>query len=136
VSRDPEVEKVECTLALAKYLELDPEVLDPFGLACSMFFAGIDTQAADPRALADVEAELVLVRKRATYQTEPKPRRMPNFSGEPRAHNRPRPDPATPARRKGDAEDACLAADLEAEARRARDRERAQRAAAHQHPWE
>lgn len=50
-----------------------------------------------------------------------------------RAKHRSRTDPATPARRKGDAEDTALAADVEAEARRARDRDRAQRAPAHQH---
>lgn len=49
------------------------------------------------------------------------------------AQHRTRTDPATPARRKGDPEDAALAADLEAEAGRARDRDRAQRALSHQH---
>ena len=135
MTRDADVLKVECTLALARYLESDPGVLDPFGLACAMFFAGIDTQAADPRELAEVEAELLQVRERTAIQP-PRPRRVPNFSGEPRAHNRPGTDSATPARRKSDAEGAALAADLEAQARLARDRERAQRAAAHQHPWE
>jgi hypothetical protein len=133
MSRDAEVLRIECTLALARYLEVDPGVLDPFGLACSMFFAGADAQEADPRELAEVEAELLRVRERTAIQP-PKPRRVPNFSGEARAHNRPGTDPATPARRKGDEADATLAADLEAEARRARDRERQQRAAAHQHP--
>jgi hypothetical protein len=139
MSRDPEVLKVECTLALAKCLEADPEVIDPFGLACGMFFAAIDAMTAEPREMADVEAELLKVRERSALNRlpqAPRPRRKPEFSGEGHAHNRPRPDPATPARRKGDTQDATLAADLEAEARRARDRERQQRAAAHQHPWE
>lgn len=49
-------------------------------------------------------------------------------------HRRPQPEAFTPARRKGDPEDAALAADVEAQARlaRDRDRERRQRAAAHE----
>lgn len=50
-----------------------------------------------------------------------------------RAKHRSGTDTSAPARRKGDVQDAALAADVEAETRRARDRDRAQRALAHQH---
>jgi hypothetical protein len=134
VTHDPEALKVECTLAIARCLEADPLLCDPWGLACAMFFAGVDVQAAEPRALAMVDAELLQVRERTGYQVK-QPRRAPNFAGEPHAkHRRPESTPDAPARRKSDAEDAvALAADLEAEAGRARDRDRARRAAADQH---
>jgi hypothetical protein len=127
VTHDPGALKVECTLAIAKCLESDPLMCDPWGLACAMFFAAVDVMLAEPRPLAEAEAELLKVRERAGYQIN-RPRRVPNFAGELHAQHR-RPEPATdaPARRASDKADTTLAADVEAEARRARDRDRARR---------
>ena len=132
MTHDTEVLKMECTLAIAKGLESDPLMCDPWALACGMFFAGIDVHAAEPRALVEVEAELLQVRERVGYQIASQ-RDVPNFAGERHAqHRRPEPANPTPSRRKADEADA-LAADLEAEAGRARDRDRRQRQAAHEH---
>lgn len=46
--------QAECTLALNRCLLRDPDVNDPFGLACAMFFAGMDAQIAS-RELVVVE---------------------------------------------------------------------------------
>lgn len=121
MTHDSEALKAECTLALSRCLEADPAVLDPYTLACGMFFAGVDAQSAQPRAMAEIEAEILLVRSR--------------LSGASNANNRSGTDPAAPTRRKSDFA-ATVDADVEAETRRARDRDRAQRAAAHQHPGE
>lgn len=78
--------QAECTLALNLCLISDPDVLDPFGLACAMFFAGIDAQIAD-RELVDVELELMASRERLEQiladriRDRVKPRRKPNFGG-------------------------------------------------------
>jgi len=96
-----------------------PDLID---LWIDAFWHGVAAAEA-PRTVTDLEAALEL--RRAMFA---------NLLGDTHAHHRPGTDPATPARRKGDAEAAVLAADLEAEARRARDRDRAQRAYAHQHP--
>ena len=117
-----EVLKAECTLALSRCLEADPAVLDPYTLACGMFFAGVDAQNRKPRAMAEVEAEILLVRSRV--------------SGASNAKHRPRTDHPAPSRRASDAADPTLAADLEAEAGRARDRDRRQRIYANEHPTE
>jgi len=94
---DTEVQKLECTLHLARHLEKDPDVADPFGFWCAAFFAGIDVAAAPSRQLADVERELAMVRARrqenspcATQTPNPRssspsvvplkrPRRRPQF---------------------------------------------------------
>lgn len=59
-----EVQRRECTLCLARYLEADPEVADPFGMFCTAWFAGLDAGRLPPRDLAEVDRELAMVRER------------------------------------------------------------------------
>jgi hypothetical protein len=116
---------LESQLRLIEWREVNlGPVPDLLNLWLDAFWHGVAAMEA-PRAVPELEAALEL--RRAMFA---------NLLGDTHAHHRPRTDPATPARRKGDAEAACLAADLAAEARRARDRERRQRAYAHQHPGE
>lgn len=120
--RDPEVLKSECTLALARYQQSDPTASDLFELACSMFFAGVDAMVAEPRTLAAVEAELLIVRQTAPVRGS-RPRKKPNYGGQHAQHGS-RTDIPAPARRASDPLDAAIAAEIDAEARRARERER------------
>lgn len=59
-----EVQRRECTLCLARYLEVDPDVADPFGLFCTAWFGGLDAGRVPPRELAEVDRELAMVRDR------------------------------------------------------------------------
>ena len=78
--------QAECTLALNECLVRDPDVNDPFGLACAMFFAGVDAEIAC-RDVAVVEAALLVARTRLEQiladriRDRVKPRRKPNFGG-------------------------------------------------------
>ncbi len=87
MSTDPNpVHQAECTLALNRCLLKDPDVMDPFGLACAMFFAGVDAQIAN-RELVAVERELLATREQLEQiladriRDRVKPRRRPNFGG-------------------------------------------------------
>lgn len=59
-----EVQRRECTLCLARYLEADPDAADPFSLFCTAWFAGLDAGRLPPRDLAEVDRELAMVRER------------------------------------------------------------------------
>lgn len=83
---DAESLKSECSLALNRALLDDPDVDDPYALACAMFFAGVDAQLAC-RAQGDVERELLATRERLEQlmadriRDRARPRRKPNFGG-------------------------------------------------------
>lgn len=112
---------LESQLRLIEWREVNlgpvPNLLD---LWIDAFWQGVAARD-ETRPIADLEAALTL--RRAMFA---------NLLGDTHAHHRPRTDSAATARREGDAAATALAADVDAEARRARHRERCQRAYAHQ----
>lgn len=87
-----DVSTSECSLALLRALESDPQVKDPFGFACAMFFAGFDVGCAPPRDPNEVEREILMLRERVA-RLKPKARRRANFGGTEVAMRTNDPDP-------------------------------------------
>lgn len=132
MSFDRNLLEAECQLGLIKHIDANESSVAPIDLWIDGFWAAV-IACEKLLAIDDLKAELVKVNEQIALARK-RPRRVPNYGGEPNAQHR-RPESATdaPTRRANDAAAKRLAADLEAEARRARDRDRAGRQAAHEH---
>ena len=118
---DPELMQLECRLRLIEHIDATPPPAEPLDLWVEGFWAAIEAISV-PRTQTELET---LIEMRQTVHARQQEMRH--------ANHRPRTSADAPARRKSDAPDPTLAADVEAQARLARDRDRAQRAVAHQH---